>query len=376
MISRNWAAPPTEGVYIRTVLLMFRPRSRTFLALLLALAPTLYGPVASAAAEPTPSEISVARRLFDEGKAAEEAGRFAEAAAKFRRAIAIKDTPGMRYHLAHCEEEQGAFVEALVEYDRARELIDNGAKAADVAKLLDGAREKVRAKVALLTLLLPKDLKNVAVMLDGKPLSPSVLELPLPINPGKHRVSVAAAGRTSFEHDLELGLGEVKQLAIELPVTTTAVAPAAPVPPPTATNRESAPAPARNSGSGTPARTFVLAAEASLFAAALTTGIVFTIAKSGADDRYQTANEVVLSGGDDPLGTACSMTPPRQGCADLESARCDRIRDRTWATVGFVTAGVSAAAFGLTLGFWRTAPARVQASAAPGRLALSVSGRF
>src|SRR5687767_14734210 len=88
----------------------------------------------SAAAEPSPSEISVARRLFDEGRAAADAARWAEAAGKFRRALAIKDTPGIRFHLARCEEEQGAFVEALIEYDRARELIDAGTKAPDVEK--------------------------------------------------------------------------------------------------------------------------------------------------------------------------------------------------------------------------------------------------
>lgn len=376
MISRNWDSSLSEGVYIRTVLPMLVPGSKPLLVLLLALAPTLCSAAAMAATEPTASEISVARRLFDEGKAAEEAGRFAEAAAKFRKAIAIKDTPGMRYHLARCEEEQGAFVEALVEYDRARELIEHGAKAADVAKLLDGAREKVRAKLALLTLLLPDDVKNVAVVLDGKALSSSVLELPMPINPGKHRISAAAVGRTKFEGELQLGFGEVKQLAIELPVSTTAPAVAASPPPLAPSKRESAPAPSSAAGSGTPARTFVLAAEASLFAAALTTGIVFTFAKSGAKDRYQTANEVVLSGGDDALGTACAMTPPREGCRDLENARRDQIRDRTLATVGFVTAGASAVAFGLTLGLWRKAPAQIHASAAPDRVTLFASGQF
>ena len=73
-------------------------------------------PRVAAAAEPTPSEISVARRLFDEGKAAEDAGRWREAIEKFRKAIAIKDTPGLRYHIAKCEEESGALVEALRNY--------------------------------------------------------------------------------------------------------------------------------------------------------------------------------------------------------------------------------------------------------------------
>jgi tetratricopeptide (TPR) repeat protein len=120
-------------VYIRSVLAMrFPSRLQPLLSVSALVGASLLTPSLGFAAEPTPSEISVARRLFDEGKAAEDAARWREAADKFRQAAAIKDTPGIRFHLARCEEEQGAFVEALVEYDRARELIDSGVKAPDV----------------------------------------------------------------------------------------------------------------------------------------------------------------------------------------------------------------------------------------------------
>jgi len=364
-----------RGVYIRTVLPMLSPRFRSLFALLLAFAPTLSTAVARAAPEPTASELSVARRLFEEAKAAEDAGRFREAAEKFRKAIAIKDTPGMRFHLARCEEEQGAFVEALLEYDRARELLEGGTKAVDVEKLLPSARQRVKEKLAQLTLRLPEGVSNATVELDGKALSGSVLGVPIPMNPGRHRLRAAASGRADYVSELELGTGESKQVAIELPpagaraAALPAPAPAAPVQP--------APAPAAQKGSSNPARTVALVSEASLFAAGLTSGIVFTIAKSGANDRYQTANERVLSqvGGSDPSGTACAV--PREGCAELENARGERDRDGAIATAGFVTAGVSALAFGLTLGLWKTRPpAQVHAQVQPNRLAVSVSGAF
>lgn len=351
-------------------LLALQPR----LALLLALVPVLQAPAVLAAPEPTPSELSVARRLFDEGKAAEDAARWHEAADKFRRATAIKDTPGMRFHLARCEEEQGAFVEALVEYDRARELIDGGMRAADVEKLLAAARERVRAKVALLTVRLPTDVKNVSVELDGKALSASVLGVPMPINPGKHRLSAVAVGRKPFSHELTLGTGEVQELPIELPVATTvpptppAVAASAPVLRPHSTSDDTS----------VPTRTIVLVGEASLFAAALGTGIVFTVARSSADDRYQRANQTVLDSvmGVDDEGRACAT--PRAGCAELDQARRDRDRASAYALGGFVAAGVSAAAFGLTYWLWprERAPIDVRAAAAPGRAQFAISGRF
>jgi hypothetical protein len=339
----------------------------------LALVPALRAPALFAASEPTPSELSVARRLFDEGRAAEDAARWHEAADKFRRATAIKDTPGMRFHLARCEEEQGSFVEALVEYDRARELIDGGMRAADVEKLLADARERVRAKVALLTLRLPTDVRNVSVELDGKALSGGVLGVPMPINPGQHRLSAVAVGRTPFAQELTLGTGEVRELPIELLVATT-VPPAQPV------LAGSAPAPhdAPKDDSSVPTRTIVLVGEASLFAVTLGTGIVFSVARGTASDRYQQANQTVLDSvmGADDEAMACAT--PRPGCIELDQARKDRDRAAAYAVGGFVAAGVSAAAFGLTYWLWprEQAPVEVQAAALPGRAHLAISGRF
>lgn len=347
------------------------PVSRPALALVLALLSSSQATPAWGASEPTPSELSVARRLFDEGRAAEDAGRWREAAEKFRRATSIKDTPGMRFHLARCAEEQGFFVEALVEYDRARELIDGGVRAADVERLLADARERVRAKVALLTLRLPSEVQNVSVEVDGKPLSGSVLGVPMPINPGKHRVSAVAVGRTPFAAELDLGMGEVRQVSVDLPVATTVPPRSAPAAGPPA------PIAARADSGAISTRTAVLVGEASLFAVALGTGIGFGLARSSADKRYEQADRKVLAqlGGSDPDGTACAI--PRDGCAELDAARHDRERDATFSTIGYVAAGASAAAFAVTYWLWPQGEvAEVHASVSPGRFAVGLSGRF
>ena len=344
-------------------------------ALLIALAPGLQAP-RLLAAEPTPSELSVARRLFDEGRVAEDAARWAEAAGKFRRATAIKDTPGLRFHLARCQEEQGAFVEALVEYDRARELIDGGVRAVDVEKLLPEARERVRAKVAQLTLRLPADVQDVSVELDGKVLSPSVLGVAMPINPGKHRVSAVAVGRVRFASEFALGVAESRQLAIELPVTsTTSTAPSAPA------STQAAPPAARAAhvdDTTVPTRTIVLIGEASLFAAALGTGIVFSIARNSADARYDRADATIASQLDEDDDPDMACREALEGCIELGEAKDDRTQAGRIAVGGFIAAGVSAAAFGLTYFLWprAEAPIDVGAAAAPGGFSLAVSGRF
>jgi hypothetical protein len=120
--------------------------------------------------------------------------------------------------------------------------------------------------------------------------------------------------------------------------------------------------------------------EASLFAAGLGTGIGFSVARSTADERYRKANQAVLDSvmGMDAEGRACST--PRPGCAELDEARRDRDRTRAYgayALGGFVAAGVSAAAFGLTYWLWpREHAPVVRAAAAPGRTEFAISGRF
>ncbi len=335
----------------------------------------------AALAEPTPSEISVARRLFDEGRAAADASRWAEAASKFRRALAIKDTPGIRFHLARCEEEQGAFVEALIEYDRARELIDAGNKAPDVEKLLPEARERARAKVALLTLRVPQDVQNVSVQIDGKALSGSVLGVPLPINPGRHRLQAVAVGRTTYSAEISLALGEVREVAIALPFATTAPTAQPGLEPTPGSSPSASPAPVARqaaASTGIAPRSIALVGEASLFAAALSAGVIFTLSKSSAQDRYDEANRRVLAqvDGHDPDGTACSGVPVL-GCTELEAARQDREHAATWATVSFVAAGASAAAFGLTWWLWPASkPPSVAVGTAPGGGTITLSGSF
>jgi hypothetical protein len=354
---------------------------QALVALALGLASSLSVGPARSAPEISPSELTVARRLFEEGKAAEDAGEFRLAAEKFRRAASIKDTPGIRFHLARCEEEQGAFVEALLEYDRARELLDSGVKAADVAKLLPAARERAQAKIAQLKIKVPSEVRDVTVELDGKPLSVSVLGVSMPINPGKHRVTASAVGHANYARELELQSGEGVELAVELP-------PVAKTPTPTPTPiKVAAGAPAshgsvapRPADSSVQPRTIVLVSEATLVVAGLTTGVIFSVLRSAAEDRYNTATQAVLAevGGSDPDGVACSgeLAPPP--CADLKQAGQDRTRDANIATASFVAAGVSAAAFGLTYWLWpeRTPAASARAVVVPGGAALSLAGRF
>src|SRR5690349_9230742 len=75
--------------------------------------------VTIARAEPSAAEIKTARQLFAEAESLRSKGDCRTAAEKLRLALQIKETPGLRFHLAHCEERLGQLVQADADYRRA-----------------------------------------------------------------------------------------------------------------------------------------------------------------------------------------------------------------------------------------------------------------
>ena len=316
-------------------------RRRTLACFLLCAVPRL------ALADPTVSELSAARHAFEAAVGLENAQHFAEAALKLRQAIAVKDTPGLRFHLAHCETEQGHLVEALLEYERASDLLHLGAKAPDVQKLLGPASDALRARVARLTVELPADLSNPTTALDGKVYPPSELSLGLPLNPGRHELRVSAAGRRNFERAFSLKESEQTTIRADLPLsappvsapTTARVAPEAQPASP------AGPAQASGESHASSAKVYLLIGESVLTVAGLAVGIGYQLSASSATDRANAAqaridnaapNDVAACGSDDPTLVGA--------CSDLNHALDDHDHASVLATAGFVTAGVGAAA--------------------------------
>jgi hypothetical protein len=100
-------------------------------------------------AQPSPTELAVARQLFDEAVELEAASDWKEARGKLAEAAAIKETPGLHFHLGHCAEQLGDDENALKAYDRALELVRDGMHTPDVERLLPSARARVLERLAL-----------------------------------------------------------------------------------------------------------------------------------------------------------------------------------------------------------------------------------
>jgi len=315
-------------------------------------------------ADPSPVEISLARQAFETAVRLESAQRWTEATQKLREALAVKDTPGLRFHIAHCETEQGLLVEAELDYGRASELIAKGAKAPDVQRLLAPASAALKPRVPRVSVELPSDVLAPVATIDGKVFSPSELALGVPLNPGHHALLVSASGRRTFRRSLELKEGEQPELHAELPPAAApgpaqAAPPSVQAPPMTGSSYAE---PTGTASKHSSTKLYLMLGESVLTVAGLAVGIGYKVVEASASDRVNTAQgriDQATQGDVAACGGAPELTVSG-ACSDLHTAIDDHDRAASWSTVGFVSAGVGAAALVTT---WIAYPdARVDAA--------------
>jgi hypothetical protein len=312
-----------------------------------ALAAFLYG--VAAHADPSAADIASARRLFSEATELRRAGQWSDAAAKLRAAIAIKETPGLRFHLAHCEEQMGHLLEARDDYDRADALIRDGVSAPDVATLLEPARVALRERIPTLVVRAPEDARAVGLTIDGEMIATEELGSPIQLDPGDHTIIVTAASRDPFRLELTLAEGEDRVVQAELALRRMAKTVPAPVLTPVA-QRQEAPQSAEKHGFG--AREAILLGEAAVTAAGIGLGVAFLVQANSESDRIATLQSQL------PKDIGSCRTPTlgnASACGELSQASIDRNDDRVFAITGFVVAGVGAASLVTTWLAWPSA---------------------
>ncbi len=294
-----------------------------------------------ALAEPSVEQLLRARDLFNEAERLEGASRWPAAALKLEEAISVKETPGLRYHLAFCQQRMGQLVKALGNYERAGALIAAGAAAPDVSDLLGAARADLEARIPTLRVRVSESREGVRVLIDEQPVAPGQLGRPVRLDPGTHRVRIDAADHHPLE--LEVTLAERERRLVEPKLEPRAT--------PTDRSPEMPALPA--DASQFPGRTVALAAGATVTLAALGAGIGYSVARAGAERRADDAR-AKLDERDGTEATAC-YDPKDQvaaACAELADANRDGLRASDRATVGFVAAGIAAAATAATWYFW------------------------
>ncbi|MFO0611439.1 MAG: hypothetical protein U0414_02540 [Polyangiaceae bacterium] len=187
-------------------------------------AAVLLGPRVALAGDET--DVASARQLGQEGVLAAQAGRCTEAVEKLSRAKALMPVPSILTPLGECQIEIGKLVagtenlQAAIRYKLGPDAPDAYAKAQAKAKaLLPGAQ----SRLGKLTIIVQAPAGAMPVVEDnGEPVSPALVGVEIPADPGEHAVTVSGKGLRKTTQTVRVPEGGAE--------TATLVVEAAPVP--------------------------------------------------------------------------------------------------------------------------------------------------
>ena len=246
--------------------------------------------VPRASAQPLPgASPAMAEALFQQARDLFKQERYAEACPRFAESQRLEPKLGTLLNLAVCHEKTGKIATAWTECTSAATIARrDGAKDRE-----DFAREQVailEKKLARVVVQADASAAGPSVTLDDQPLDRTALNTPLPIDPGKHRISALAPGKIAWSTEIEAP-SDRAELTVTIPALEAAVTPAPPPMPLEAAPISPAPprplAPVAPAGAPTSGRSEILKiayAGFGLGAAGVITGAIagaITLARAG-----------------------------------------------------------------------------------------------
>ena len=295
--------------------------------------------VAPGLAHAQASPGSEAEKLFVEGKAAFDQGKYEEALTAYRGAWKLSQTFDVAANLGQTEVELGHYVDAAEHLSFAIAHLPPSV-AADLRKELGELYAQARGEVTVLRLQVSPE--GARVLVDGEPVGTAPLAPELFVEPGPHVIEVRMADHESARQHIETRAGEQHEVELALaPSIQSAESPPAVV-------EDAGPAPV-------PGPSWVpVAVGGTLAAIGVGMGVGFAVA---AEDRRTERNDrLVALGGTSPCGTGA---PYPTECAAIEELDSDATTYADVSVAGFVTAGVAAVATVAYL-LWPREPAQQQ----------------
>jgi len=203
------------------------------------------GVTAPAAAQPQ-DRLAEARRLFAEGLALGQQGQWEAAAANFRRVMEVRASPPVAYNLAFALEHLGRVVEAD---DLLGPVLADAATPANVRHDASELAERVRARVARLTVRVGGAEDDAQVSLDGQPVARDALT-GRRADPGSHTIALVRGGQTLASREIELAPGSEQTVTLDAPRPEPAVLLPSHVRPAPESLLSAGPPPPRDDGDG------------------------------------------------------------------------------------------------------------------------------
>ncbi len=154
------------------------------------------------------ADRAAARELYVQGVGLQEVGKFGEALDRFNRAQAVFSAPTHLLHIAECDAALGKLVESAETYRTlVRTPLPDGAPNAFVQAQKQGAAELTQVEPRLPSIRLivhPENVQNLAVQVDGQPMSSALVGVQRPTDPGQHVIVVSAPGYLKMSQRIAL----------------------------------------------------------------------------------------------------------------------------------------------------------------------------
>ena len=165
---------------------------------------------------------ATARAAYLEGVKLQEGGNCPEALPRYEAAQKLFDAPTHLLHIGQCQAATGKLVEAAETYETlARRTLPKDAPEVFRQAQEESKRELAQIKPRIPTLRVqvtpaPSSLSSLVVKLNGNAIPNEVLGIARPVNPGKYKVTVWAAGYKEASESVDVGEGTPKALELKL----------------------------------------------------------------------------------------------------------------------------------------------------------------
>ncbi|MBN2191259.1 MAG: hypothetical protein JW751_00445 [Polyangiaceae bacterium] len=153
-----------------------------------------------------------AEALFEQGRRDMARGEYDLACQEFRDSDQLDPGVGAKLNLANCEERRGRLATAWELFTRVEAELDPTDERRALAR---ERRQDLEPRVPRLILVLAKDAPSGTVAeLDGAELGASGFGVPLPVDPGAHRLIVSAPNRSDRTVEVALRVGQRMTVAV------------------------------------------------------------------------------------------------------------------------------------------------------------------
>jgi hypothetical protein len=160
------------------------------------------------------SKKGAAELLFNEGQKLLDAGKVAEACAKFEASQKIDPAIGTLLNLARCYESAGRTASAWQTYVEAEKLARSKKD-----KRADGAKKRAKqleGKVPTLVIEVPDPPEGLSVTQGGQPVDPALFGIGIPVDPGTLAIEATAPGYAPFSQSVEATEGASARVEVRL----------------------------------------------------------------------------------------------------------------------------------------------------------------